>query len=171
MQQNQDNCYFLTRACLRHIGLQYFFFLGKPCILQQDNAKPHTTFIAAACTRSGQFAVQIFDQLKTFSVMKLKIQQWRPRTVKQLQSSVRQEWGNIPPSKVQPLVSSSVPRGCRVLFKEERMLHSGKNGPVHASSEIYCCNQIQHKLIFFSENVFPLANTKVPQKELIKINK
>jgi len=46
-------------------------------------------------------AVQTFHHMKTF-----KIQQRRARTAEQLESSIRQEWDNIPLPKVQQLVSS-----------------------------------------------------------------
>jgi len=46
-------------------------------------------------------AFQMFHHLKTS-----KIQQRRPRTAEQLESSIRQEWDNIPLPKVQQLVSS-----------------------------------------------------------------
>jgi len=42
------------------------------------------------------------------------------------ESSIREEWDNIPLPEVQPLVSS-VPRCLQMLLKEEGMLRSGKH--------------------------------------------
>ena len=66
--------------------LEQHMLLGRPCIFQQDSVKPHPASIA--------------------SIVKHKIQQRRPRTADQLESSIRQEWDNNPLPKVQQLVSS-----------------------------------------------------------------
>ena len=89
-------------------------FHGRPCLFQQDNAKPHSARVTTAWLRSKR--VQVLDWPacspdlspieNVWSIMKRKIQQWRPRTVEQLKLYIKQEWERIPPEKLQKLVSS-----------------------------------------------------------------
>ena len=55
-------------------------FHGRPCLFQEDNAKPHSAHVTTA--------------------------QRRPRTVEQLKLYIKQEWERIPPENLQKLVSS-----------------------------------------------------------------
>ena len=89
-------------------------FQGRPCLFQQDNAKPHSARVTTAWLRSKR--VQVLDWPacspdlspieNVWRIMKRKIRQRRPRTVEQLKSYIKQEWERIPPTKLQQLVSS-----------------------------------------------------------------
>lgn len=64
---------------------------------------------------SGQGRLQIFHRLKTFCTLWIKIWQRRARTVEQVQSHTRQEWGNITLPKVLLLMFTNYcykKRGC-----------------------------------------------------------
>ena len=97
---------------------------GRPCIFQQDNAKPHTASITTAWLRRRRVRVLNWPACSPdlspieniWRIMKWKIRQRRPRTVEQLESYIRQEWDNIPLPKLQQLVSS-VPRRLRTVVK------------------------------------------------------
>ena len=99
-------------------------FQGRPCIFQQDNAKPHTASITTAWLRRRRVRVLNWPACSPdlspieniWRIMKRKIRQRRPRTVEQLESYIRQEWDNIPLPKLQQLVSS-VPRRLRTVVK------------------------------------------------------
>ena len=99
-------------------------FQGRPCIFQQDNAKPHTASITTAWLRRRRVRVLNWPACSPdlspieniWHIMKQKIRQRRPRTVEQLESYIRQEWDNIPLPKLQQLVSS-VPRCLRTVVK------------------------------------------------------
>ena len=105
-------------------------FQGRPCIFQQDNTKQPTVSITTAWLHNRRIWVLEWpagspDLLPTENIlhtMKCKIQWRRPRTVKQLESYIRQEWHSIPLSEVQQLVSS-VP--------------SGKHGPVPTFWDVF----------------------------------
>ena len=60
------------------------FLQGRPSIFQQDEVKPHPASVPTAWLRSR-----------------------RPRTAEQLESSIRQEWDDVPLPEVQQLVSSA----------------------------------------------------------------
>ncbi len=107
-------------------------FQGRPCVFQQDNAKPHT---AAAITttwlRSRRVRVPNWPACSPdlspieniWRIIKQKIHQRRPRTLQQLETYIRQEWDQIP--KLQKLITS-MPRRLQTVWKEEEMLHNGK---------------------------------------------
>ena len=93
-------------------------FQGRPCIFQQDNAKPHTASITTAWLRRRRVRVLNWSACSPdlspieniWRIMKQKIRQRRPRTFEQLESNIRQEWDNIPLPKLQQLVSSVLRR-------------------------------------------------------------
>jgi len=88
----------------------FFFRKG---LVYFSNAKQHTASITTAwlcCSR-----VQVLDwptcspelspTEKNWPILKHKISHGRPKTAEQLKSYIRQEWDNIPLSKLQQLVS------------------------------------------------------------------
>ena len=89
-------------------------FQGRPCLFQQNNAKPHSQRVTTAWLRSKR--VQVLDWPacspdlspieNVWRIMKRKIQQQRPWTLEQLKSYIKQEWERIPPTTLQQLVSS-----------------------------------------------------------------
>lgn len=89
-------------------------FHGRPCLFQQDNAKPHSARVTTAWLRSKRVRVLPWPACSpdlspienVWRIMKRKIRQRRPRTVEQLKLYIKQEWGRIPPDKLQKLVSS-----------------------------------------------------------------
>ena len=89
-------------------------FHGRPCLFQQDNAKPHSARLTTAWLRSKRVRVLDWPACSpdlspienVWRIMKRKIRQRRPRTVEQLKLYIKQEWERIPPTKLQQLVSS-----------------------------------------------------------------
>ena len=89
-------------------------FHGRPCLFQQDNAKPHSARVTTAWLQSKR--VQVLDWPacspdlspieNVWCIMKGKIQQRRSWTVERLKLYIKQEWERIPPEKLQKLVSS-----------------------------------------------------------------
>ena len=75
-------------------------FQRRPCLFIQDNAKPHSACVITAWLRSKR--VRVLDWpacspdlslIENVScIIKRKIRQWRPRTVEQLKSYIKQEW-------------------------------------------------------------------------------
>uniref|UniRef100_A0A9J7Y7Q6 Tc1-like transposase DDE domain-containing protein n=1 Tax=Cyprinus carpio carpio TaxID=630221 RepID=A0A9J7Y7Q6_CYPCA len=78
-------------------------------------------------------------------IIKRKMQQRRPKTVKQLEACIRQEWDNIPIPKIKQLVSS-VPRRLQT-GTEEVMPHSGKHGLV--PTFLRCVDAMKFKINLF----------------------
>ena len=89
-------------------------FHGRPCLFQQDNAKPHSARVTTAWLRSKRVRVLDWPACSpdlspienVWHIMKRKIQQRRLWTVEQLKLYIKQEWERIPPEKLQKLVSS-----------------------------------------------------------------
>ncbi len=110
-------------------------FQGRPCLFQQDNAKPHTAAITTAWLRSRRVRVLNWTACSPdlspieniWCIIKRKIRQRRPRTLQQLETYIRQEWDQIPTPKLQKLITS-MPRRLQIVLK--RMLHHGKHAPV-----------------------------------------
>lgn len=92
-------------------------FRGRPCIFQQDNARPHSAKVTKAWLHSK--GVRVLDWPacspdlspieNVWRIMKRRIRQRRPYTVEQLKLYIKEEWERIPPAKLKELVSS-VPR-------------------------------------------------------------
>uniref|UniRef100_A0A8C9REE1 Tc1-like transposase DDE domain-containing protein n=1 Tax=Scleropages formosus TaxID=113540 RepID=A0A8C9REE1_SCLFO len=84
-------------------------FQGRPCIFQQDNAKPHTASITTAWLRNRRVRVLNWPACSPdlspiediWHIMKRKMRQRRQRTVEHLESCIRHEWDSIPLSKLQ----------------------------------------------------------------------
>ena len=89
-------------------------FQSRPCLFQQDNAKPHSARVTTAWLRSTRVRVLDWPACSpdlspienVWRIMKRKIRARRPRTVEQLKLFIRQVWERIPPTKLQQLVSS-----------------------------------------------------------------
>ncbi|KAG2462527.1 TCB1 transposase, partial [Polypterus senegalus] len=92
-------------------------FQGRPCIFQQDNARPHSASITTSWLRRRRIRVvkwpvcspDVSPIENIWRIIKRKVRQRRPKTIEQLEACIRQEWESIPISKLEKLVSS-VPR-------------------------------------------------------------
>ncbi len=99
-------------------------FQGRPCVFQQDNAKPHTAAITTAWLHSRRVCVlhwpvcspDISPIENIWLIIKLKICQRRPQTLQQLEIYIRQEWDQIPTPKLQKLITS-MPRHLQTVLK------------------------------------------------------
>ncbi len=99
-------------------------FQGRPCVLQQDNAKPHTAAITTAWLRSRRVRVLNWPACSPdlspieniWRIIKRKIRQRRPQTLQQLETYIRQEWDQIPTPKPQKLITS-MPRHLQTVLK------------------------------------------------------
>ncbi len=99
-------------------------FQGRPCIFQHDNARPHTASITTSWLRRRRIRVLKWPACSPdlspieniWRIIKRKMRQRRPKTVEQLEASIRQEWDNIPIPKLEQLVSS-VPRRLQTVIK------------------------------------------------------
>ncbi len=95
-------------------------FQGRPCVFQQDNAKPYTAAITTAWLRSRRVWVLNWPDLSPIEniwhITKWKIRQRRPRTLQQLETYIRQELDQIPTPKRQKLITS-MPRRLQTVLK------------------------------------------------------
>ncbi len=99
-------------------------FQGRPCVFQQDNAKPHTAAITTSCLHSRRVQVLNWSACSPdlspieniCRIIKWKICQRRPRTLQQLENYIRQEWDQIPTPKLQKLITS-MPRHLQTVLK------------------------------------------------------
>ena len=99
-------------------------FQGRPCVFQQDNAKPHTAAITTAWLRRRRVRVLNWPTCSPdlspieniWRIIKLKIRQRRPRTLQQLETYIRQEWDQIPTPKLQTLITL-MPRRLQTVLK------------------------------------------------------
>ncbi len=89
-------------------------FQGRPCVFQQDNAKPHTAAITTAwlCSRRVRvlnwpaYSPDLSPIENIWCIIKRKIRQRWPQTLQQLETYIRQEWGQIPTPKLQKHITS-----------------------------------------------------------------
>ncbi len=102
---------------------RWHLFLGRPCVFQQDNAKPHTAAITA-WLRSRRVRVLNWPACSSdlspieniWRIIKRKIHQRRPQTLQQLETYIRQEWDQIPTPKLQKLITS-MPRRLQTVLR------------------------------------------------------
>ncbi len=102
-------------------------FWGKPCVFQQDNAKPHTAAITTAWLRSRRVRVWNWpacspdfpDRLSPIENIWCFIKWKYVKDYHKLFSSwknIRQEWDQIPTPKLQKLITS-MPRRLQTVLK------------------------------------------------------
>ncbi len=99
-------------------------FQRRPCVFQQDNAKPHTAAITTAWLRSRRVQVLNWPACSPdlspieniWHIIKRKIRQRRSQTLQQLETYIRQEWDQIPTPKHQKLITS-MPRRLQTVLK------------------------------------------------------
>ncbi len=108
-------------------------FQGRPCVFQQDNAKPHTAAITTTWLRSRRVRVLNWPACSPdlspieniWCIIKWKIHQRRPQTLQQLETYIRQGWDQIPTPKLQKLITS-MPSNC---FQKKRRCYTMVNMP------------------------------------------
>ncbi len=89
-------------------------FQGRPCIFQQDNAKPHSAHITKSWLRRKRVRVLDWPACSpdlspienVWCILKRKMRQRRPRTVAHLKTCLQEEWDKITPETLHHLVSS-----------------------------------------------------------------
>lgn len=92
-------------------------FQGRPCIFQQDNAKPHSAHLTEAWLRTNRVWVLDWPACSpdlspienVWRILKRKMRQRRPHSVAHLKTCLQEEWDKIPTETLNHLVSS-VPR-------------------------------------------------------------
>ncbi len=80
-------------------------FQGRPCIFQQDNAKPHSAHITKSWLRRKRVRVLDWPACSpdlspienVWRILKRKMRQRRPRTVAHLKTCFQKEWDKITP--------------------------------------------------------------------------
>ncbi len=91
-------------------------FQGRPCIFQQDNAKPHSAHITKSWLRRKRVWVLDWPACSpdlspienVWRILKRKMRQRRPRTVAHLKTCLQEEWDKITPETLHHLVSQSL---------------------------------------------------------------
>ncbi len=89
-------------------------FQGRPCIFQQDNAKPHSAHITKSWLRRKRVRVLDWPACSpdlspienVWRILKRKMRQRRPRTVAHLKTCLQEEWDKITPETLHHLVFS-----------------------------------------------------------------
>ncbi len=80
-------------------------FQGRPCVFQQDNAKPNTAAITTAWLHSRRVGVLNWSactpDLSPMENIWRIIKQRRLQTLQQLETYIRQEWDQFPIPKLQ----------------------------------------------------------------------
>ncbi len=103
---------------------RWHLFQGRPCVFQQDNAKPQTVAITIAWLRSRRVRVLNWPACSPdlspieniWRIIKLKLCPRRPRNLHLLETYFRLEWDQIPTPKLQKLITS-MPRHLQTVLK------------------------------------------------------
>ncbi len=101
-------------------------FQERPCLFQQDNAKPHTAAITTAWLHSRRVRVlnwptcspELSPIENIWCIIKRKIRQRQPRTLQQLETYNSQKWDQIPAPKFQKWIFSMLRRLQTVLKRD-----------------------------------------------------
>ncbi len=113
------------RATYSMLPSRRHLFQGKPCVFQQDNAKPHTAAITTAWLHSRRVRVlnwpasspDLSPIENIWRIIKRKIRQRWPQTLQQLETYIRQEWDKFHQTpKLQKLITS-MPRRLQTVLK------------------------------------------------------
>ncbi len=150
----------------RDFGAQYaafkkHLFQGRPCIFQQDNAKPHSAHITKSWLRRKRVRVLDWPACSpdlspienVWRILKRKMRQRRPRTVAHLKTCLQEEWDKITPETLQSGKCFTVPTFfgmcCRSEWQERMYIYKWHEVD-QTKHEIFCvhivCNEIQVKV-------------------------
>ncbi len=132
-------------------------FQGRPCIFQQDNAKPHSAHIKAKSWLRRK-RVRVLDWPacspdlspieNVWRILKRKMRQRRPRTVAHLKTCLQEEWDKITPETLHHLVSS-VPKRLLSVVKRMATLQSGKCFTVPTFFGMCCRSEWQERMYIY----------------------
>ncbi len=99
-----------------NLDLSFYKFVipQRPCIFQQDNAKPHSARITKSWLRRKRVRVLDWPACSpdlspienVWHILKRKMRQRKPRTVAHLKTCLQEEWDKITPETLHHLVSS-----------------------------------------------------------------
>ncbi len=118
-------CWKVYKVLEQHmLPSRWRLFQRRPCVFQQDNAKPHTAAITIAWLRSRRVwllnwptcSPDLSPIENIWRIIKQKIHQRRQRNLQQLETYIRQEWDQIPTPKLQKLITS-MPRHLQTVLK------------------------------------------------------
>lgn len=101
-------------------------FQGRPCLFQQDNAKPHTARITKAWLRKKRVRMLDWPACSpdlspienVWRILKRKMRQRRPRTVAHLKRCLQEEWDKLTPATLSHLISSMPKRLLSVVKRQ-----------------------------------------------------
>ncbi len=131
-------------------------FQGRPCIFQQDNAKPHSAHITKSWLRRKRVRVLDWPACSpdlspienVLCILKRKMRQRRPRTVAHLKTCLQEEWDKITPETLHHLVSS-VPKRLLSVVKGMATLQSGKCFTVPTFFGMCCRSEWQERMYIY----------------------